>query len=673
MAPRVPAPRLPVARVLPLLGVAHLDRVFDYQIDSEQDALAQPGVKVRVRFGGRLVDAILLERSSTSEHEGSLKWLERVISGEVVYPPQTRALVESVALRYGGVTSDVIRMAIPARHAKAEEAATDIPWEDLGQEQEPDLSAWSGYAFGESFVDAVLAGQTARAAWQVSPGEDWPQALAALAAKVVIDGGGALIVLPDQRDVDRLDAALRAYVGPRQITQLTASLGPQARYRRFLSILHGQARLVIGTRSAAFAPVKDLRLAVIMDDGDDNLVDPRAPYVHAREVLTTRSAQQHCALILGGYSRTAETQLLVESGWAHDLVAPREGLRNRSPYIHAVGDSDMALERDPLARAVRIPQVAFQALRKGLERKKPVLIQVPRKGYVPTLACGTCRAPARCRACNGPLGLPEGDPDRAVVPTCRWCGRPHTNFRCGECGSQKLRAVVLGTGRTAEELGRAFPSTRIITSGGSNVIDQVADKPAIVVATPGAEPVVSMGHYGAAVFLDTWALLGREDLRATEETLAKWMRATALVDSHLSEGEVVVVADPGLQPVQHLIRWDAVGAARLELEQRREVRFPPAAQFVAVDAPNEALDVFLDAIELPPGAELLGPVDLPQGVKLPGDYDRQRFGEPQRILIRAPQGPRGAMGKAIRAAMVQRAARKDTLPLRVQVDPQRIG
>ena len=139
-------------------------------------------------------------------------------------------------------------------------------------------------------MDAVVTGTLARAAWQVAPGDDWAAALAALAAKVAIDGGGALIVLPDQKDVDRMAAALAEHVGPKQITTLTASLGPQARYSRFLSVLHGQGRLVIGTRSAAFAPVNNLKLAVVMFDGDDSLVDPRAPYTHAREVLTTRSA-----------------------------------------------------------------------------------------------------------------------------------------------------------------------------------------------------------------------------------------------------------------------------------------------------------------------------------------------------------------------------------------------
>lgn len=670
--PETLAAELPVVRVLPLLGLPHLDRPFDYLVTEEDSAAAQPGVRVRIRFAGRLADALVLERVATSEHEGKIRFIERVISSEVVYPEQIRSLVDNLADRYAAVRSDILRTAIPPRHVKAEQTDTTSPWEDQGEAKEPDLSAWSAYEYGESFVDAVVTGTLARAAWQVAPGDDWAAALAALAAKVAIDGGGALIVLPDQKDVDRMAAALAEHVGPKQITTLTASLGPQARYSRFLSVLHGQGRLVIGTRSAAFAPVNNLKLAVVMFDGDDSLVDPRAPYTHAREVLTTRSAVEKASLIIGGHGRTAETQLLVESGWMHSLVAARNALRTRSPHIHAAGDSDFELQRDPRAGAARLPSVAFAAARRALAENKPVLFQVPRAGYVQALACGICRTPARCRACNGPLGLPSGG--EAAAPTCRWCGRIDSAYSCPSCGSHRLRAVVLGTQRTAEELGRAFAPATVISSWGERIHAEIPDKAAVVVATPGAEPrIEGGGTYGAAVLLDTWALLGRPDLRATEETMHKWMAAATLVAPHSKGGDVVVVADPSLPVVQHFIRWDAPGHAALELAARREVRFPPAVHMAAVDAPREALTDFLEHIDLPDQVDILGPVDLPPGVDLPGEWDRATLGEAQRVLIRTPLSSRNALGKALRAANVNRATRKQDAPLRIQVNPMHIG
>ena len=404
---------------------------------------------------------------------------------------------------------------------------------------------------------------------------------------------------------------------------------------------------------------------VVMFDGDDSLVDPREPYFHAREVLTTRSGIEHASLIIGGHTRTAETQLLVESGWMHSLVAPREALRARMPRIHAAGDSDFELERDPRARQARLPSVAFQAAAHALERDQPVLFQVPRTGYIQTLACGTCRAPSRCRWCMGPLGLPSSG--EAAAPTCRWCGRIDAQHVCPSCGSRKVRAVVVGTERTAEELGRAFAKYRVVTSWGEKVRDTVPDKAAIVVATPGAEP---RADYGAAVLLDTWALLQRPDLRAVEDAFARWAAAATLVRH---EGEVVVVADPALPAVQHLIRWDMPGFAALELAQRRDARFPPAVHIALVDAPRAALDDFFNNVDLPAHAELLGPVDLPQGEHLPGEWDVAQFGPAQRMLVRAPLAGRNALGMALRAGLVSRGARRADLPLRVQVNPINIG
>lgn len=658
---------LPVARVLPMLGLAHLDREFDYLVPEADLDTALPGVRVRVRFNGKLVDAIVTERASTSQHEGNLRYLERVISPEVVAPERMRMLIDALANRYAGIRSDIYRAAIPPRHAKAEETDTTTPWEELGEAAEPDLSAWTAYLHGESFVDAVLGGKLARAAWQLAPGEDWAAALAALAAKVAIDGGGALIVVPDQRDVDACEAALKEVVGPRQVTTLTASQGPQARYSRYLSVLHGQGRIVLGTRSAVFAPVKNLKFIAVMFDGDESLVDPRAPYVHAREVATTRSSLEGASLIIGGHARTAEAQLLVESGWMHELAAPREIVRVRQPHIHAAGDSDFELERDPRARQARMPSVAFQAATRALEAGRPVLFQVPRTGYIQSLACGQCRTPARCRWCNGPLGLPAGG--EAAAPTCRWCGKMDPAHVCAVCGSRRVRAVVLGADRTAEELGRAFAKYRVRTSSGEKILDSVEAKPAIVVATPNAEPRVE-GGYGAAVLLDAWALIQRPDLRAVEDTLAKWMAAASLV---AADGEVVVVAEPAMPVVQHLIRWDAAGFAARELQQRREARFPPAVHVAVVDAPRDGLEPFFQRTELPEHAELLGPVDLPPGVRLPGEWDEREHGPAQRMLVRAPLSGRDALGKALRVGQAAWSTAKHDLPLRIQVNPVDIG
>lgn len=814
--------------MLPLLTPAHLDRDFDYLVPPELDEIAQPGVRVRVRFAGRLVDGYLLARLTHSEHGGKLVKLERVVSAERVLTPEILRLATAIAARYAGTRADVLRLAIPPRHARTEnggtkkaaaadptpdessagEETTDSPsravsdpklaqqvafgpgsgsapvriaekgsvpddsseaeevadvraaasadskslrqnvpgraadstptriaengsvpddsvggdgWNDdehrapdesgddapdnaalvgVSEESDDDAPAdvalgdasddsvpnplpdrpselaepsfdtapWERYLHGGAFLAALGQGKGVRAAWQAMPGEDWARRLAELAATVVAAGRSAILMVPDQRDLARVLAECVRLVGDSAVG-LTAGLGPAARYRRWLAVLRGSARVVVGTRSAVFAPAANLGLIAIWDDGDDTYAEPRAPYPHAREVSMLRVHETGAAFVAAGFARTAEIQAVVDSGWAHDLVADRSVLRKAAPRISAPGDSDIALERDPVARAVRIPAVAFAAARAALKEGAAVLVQVPRRGYVPALACAKCRTPARCRHCNGPLALPEGTGDRAEAhsPSCRWCGITETAFRCPACASRALRAVVIGAARTAEELGRAFPGVPIRGSGGGTVLDTVEPGPQVIVSTVGAEPVVR-GGYGVALLLDGWALLSRADLRAAEDTLRRWMSAAALVRPH---GQVVVMAEPSLPTVQALVRWDPLGHARAEVDARAEVGFPPAVRLAAVDGATDAIDELLSAADLPADVEVLGPVPLPATARKPFAGDSPA--EVERMLLRVPRRSGAALSRALTAAQAVRSTHRSDAPLRVQIDPIDIG
>src|SRR5262249_49656999 len=154
----------------------------------------------------------------------------------------------------------------------------------------------------------------------------------------------------------------------------------------------------------------------------------------------------------------------------------------------ATGD-DAELARDEAARSARIPSLALRTAKDALARG-PVLVQVPRRGYLTGLACAECRAPARCAACGGPLAVESsGAPARGGG-----CGGPDAGGRCPAWGQGRVGAVVAGAGRTAEELARAFPGTRVEVSGGAATIASVPAQPALVVATPGAEPLADGGY-----------------------------------------------------------------------------------------------------------------------------------------------------------------------------------
>jgi primosomal protein N' (replication factor Y) len=655
----------PIARVLPMLSVPHLDREFDYLVSTEHSDDAQPGVRVRVRFHGRLVDAFVLERRSDTDHVGQLGWLDRVISAEPVLTGEVRRLVDAVAARYAGTRPDVLRLAIPPRHARAEKESSVGSL--LPVSGPIDTAGWSRYTGGEKFLTALHEGRAARAVWQALPGERWCDRLVETAAAAVSGGYGVLAIVPDQRDIDALATAAGGHLDDRAVVALSAGLGPSARYRRWLSVLRGHARLVIGTRSAVFAPVERLGLVIVWDDGDDTLAEPRAPYPHARDVAMLRAHQLRCAALIGGYARTAEAQAMVRSRWAHDLVATRPAVRACAPRVIAIEDDGYAEERDAAARTARLPSMALRAARAALERGTPVLVQVPRRGYLPSVACGRCRTVARCRHCMGPLSLsgPESS-----APVCRWCGRMDPALRCRKCGSDAIRAVVVGAKRTAEEMGRAFPGIPVITSAGESLHKRIESGPALVIATPGAEPDAPAG-YGAALLLDGWALLGRQDLRAAEDTLRRWMAAAAQVHSRADGGIVAVVAESTIPTVQALIKWDPVGHAEAELDARTEVGLPPAVHLAAIDGASNAVAALLERAELPEDGDIIGPVELPPGVRRPAftSADHNAI----RMLIRVRRDEGLTLSASLRHAIAIHSARHDHEAVRVQIDPLHIG
>ncbi len=645
------APELSVARVLVDVPLAHLDKPFDYLVPLDLHEQAVPGCRVRVRFAGQDVGGFLLERVAESDHPGRLAPLRKVVSPEPVLHPDVARLSLLVAERYAGTRSDVLRLAVPPRHARVEK---EEPRPAAGPaDAQPPGELWDHYPPG--LLEGLREGGSPRAVWTVLPGDDPMRGLADAAAATLASGRGAVLCVPDHRDLARADAVLTEVLGPGRHVVLSADLGPAARYRAFLALARGRVRVAVGTRAAAYAPVHELGLVALWDDGDDLLAEPRAPYPHTREVLLLRAHDSEAGAVLAATSRSVEASVLVGTGWAQELTAHRDVRRARTPRVSVTGATDTEVQRDPFARTTRLPTSAHRAIAEGLARG-PVLVQAPRAGYAPALVCAACRTPARCAHCQGPLQQPRAQ----AALTCRWCGTEATDHRCAVCGETALRAGVLGERRTAEELGRSFPGTAVRRSSAERVLDEVGDEPALVVATPGAEPAAA-GGYAAVVLLDTWLVLARPDLRTEEEALRRWANAAALARSAEDGGQVVLVGDPALAVVQALVRWDPGGFAARTAQERREAHLPPGARMAVLSGPADDVADALGRLRLPPGADVLGPVPDEAGEE-----------GTERVVVRVPRRFGPALSTALREVAGVRAARK-LPPVRIQVDPWSLG
>lgn len=619
-----------IARVLLDSPLPQLDRLFDYALPTELGEVPL-GVRVRVplRTAGRVVDGYVIELDTEDDADRPLSEVDSVVSTVPVLPSRLYRLARRAADRAAGSASDVLRLVIPKRQVRVEKAWTaDAPVPVPTDAQQ----AAAARVIDEYDGLTAVLDESGRAAVEAVPVsregvQGWAALLAAAAVHTLAAGRSSVLVVPDHRDLDRLLAALEVLAPAEAVVRHDSRLTNPDRYRSFLRTLEDAPCIVVGNRSAVYAPVQAGLLAV-WDDGDPLLGEPLAPYINARDAALLRQEQEDSALVYAGHTRTTDVERLVAHGYLHDVRATRRVL----PRVVLSTPQEM-----DAPTAQRMPSSAFLSARNAAA-DGPVLVQVSRPGFSPSLVCADCRAPARCAHCGGPLGATH----RGAVPVCAWCGRGARAWACPACSSTKLRLASSGSERTADELGKAFPGIRVIVADSAHPVEHVADKPSLIVATRGAEPLAE-GGYRAVVLLDGPRMLQAPDLRIGEACLRWWSNAAALA----APGAPIhlVGVDGGI--ARALATWNHSGFARAELAERAPLHMPPAARVALVEGTVAAVArglASLHDLALPPDA-VLGPVPIESD-----DYPPR-----VRALVRFDYGAGQRVASTLRAAVVAEA------------------
>lgn len=581
-----------IARVAIDSPLPQLDRLFDYAIPAHLDSVT-PGIRVKVplRTAGRVVDAYVVDVDEEPDASRALSEIDAVVSAVEVMPERVYRLARRVADRAAGSVSDVLRLAIPKRQVRVEKAwhpsaGTHVPGEDAQQQATAVIDEYGGLA-------NVLADRD-RAAVEAIPhlrGEvpGWAALLAAAATVTLAAGESSVLVVPDHRDQEQLHTALTALLPDDAVVRIDARQSNPDRYRSFLRTLEPRPCVVIGNRSAVYSATR-AGLVAIWDDGDALLAEPLAPYVHARDAALLRQEHEGSALLFAGHTRSTDVQRLVRGGWVREVTAVRRTL----PKVQL--STPQELERG----TQRVPSSAFAAARAAIA-DGPVLVQVSRPGFAPSLVCASCRAPARCAHCGGPLAAHR----RGAMPVCQWCGRGARAWHCPHCQSEQVRLAGSGSERTADELGRAFPGVRVIVADGTHQVLTVGADPALVIATRGAEPVAP-GGYRAVILLDGSRMLQAPELRIGESCLRWWSNAAALA----APGAPVHLVGVDGPVARALATWTQPSYASAELEARAPLHMPPTVRIAQVDGVPSSVRAALEALRndgISPDA-VLGPL-----------------------------------------------------------------
>ncbi|NEG77645.1 primosomal protein N' [Bifidobacterium avesanii] len=722
-AERRPAPENPVAQVVLDVQATHLGRTFDYLIQDRDDESAQPGVQVRVRFGGQRLNGVIWNRvglDAATAPRSTLRYIERVLSPVVVVGDEMRRDVAAIADWYGGTRANILRVAVPPRVAYVEDeqafagrsdgfaGAADgrlmERWARLAEREGARVSAsydqsaaWRGAIEGRGFSETVADCLPGPLVWARDAA--WAIAVAQTAGKA------AVVVLPDMRHVEDLAEVLAA-AGLRRFAPaearhggwkgdfvtLGAALPPQERYRAYLAIATGQVRCVLGTRAAMYAPVSGAALFAIVDDVSYQNADGFMPYAQARGVLRLRARNHGGAFMALGHARSP----ISEASDALKVHALPAVTKESSPWIRWLNRESLTQIGDTTAGA-RVPHTAVRVLAKALQTG-PVLLSIPADGVSETLSCAKCHRQARCPRCTGPLEIGRA----GGAPHCRWCGAAAVAWKCPECGNERMRVVRVGAAGTAAELQGLFRNVPIVVSSPKQprgVIEEIGDRPALVIATPGAEPRVRRAGdgmqvgYQAVAILDAWTSLYALGVDARTDTLTAWMRAVALCRPRTAGGQALLLGETDPVLADALTGWNAPLLAAREVGERREAGLPPAVAAACVWGRRDAvmwalgrIGVLLDGewgmVRVPGtdgsdgfgGSEaeqpaVLGPVPIPQPVTI-NARELEETADRVKAVVRVAPERRAELALRLRSAVAKHVATRTPGELRFQLDPK---
>lgn len=537
-ARRTPASDLPIARVVLDVQATHLGRTFDYLVDERQSEAARPGVPVRVRFGGQRVNGVVWERAERSDTpSSSLRYIERVVSPEVLVPAAMREDIGLIADAYGGTRANILRMAVPPRVARIEQEQRLVasfprrpggparPGGDARTAAEPwadrpgDAAAASGGARRQAdarrdqarrrelrerfdrlpacygnlhLLDDALHGSGFKA-FVVDPlpgAGEWCALAAWMATTRLSAGGSAVFVLPGSREIGDLADAMRlaglrifepsgsangGYEG--DVAILTAAMPAAERYRAYLAVVAGQVRCVIGTRAAMYAPVAGPALFAIVDDAAYQNADGMMPYANARGVLRLRAKAHDGVFVAMANARSPISQW--ETGGNHTVQTPVGGFSTPIRPLPAVAKERTPwvrwLNREELARLAD-PSIGARVPHTAVSILTKALEGGPVLLSIPQDGVGEALS---CAACHRQARCPRcSGPLRRTgddAPRCLWCGKAAVGWSCPGCGGERMRVVRVGAAGTARELQGLFRNVPVVLSSPSQPRGVVED------------------------------------------------------------------------------------------------------------------------------------------------------------------------------------------------------
>jgi len=510
-------------------GLSHLDGIFSYRCPTEFADKISIGSRLKVPFNSRSCEALVVEVLENEKNVEHLKIIESVLC---IYPVANSALIDfyqRMAQYWASDPYSLIKFGIPSRVASVEKKL----------ESEGLAVSKTNFAIKKTSQNFFMMHTPHKSAYLE---------IAELAIERM-KNGSTLVLLPDTKDVDRI---MQSFVGKTmdfEIIRLDSSLPRAQRYENFLRCSLQSKILVIGNRSALFAPIPELDSVIVGFEKSEQYFEKKHPYWNTRDSVFLRARIENLNIYFTGYVPSCDMAQQIEK-------------RNVKFITQKATISTTAF---PQVQGELLPDRIIPAIRKSLTQGT-VLFLVPRKGYASALLCAKCRNIALCK-CGGRLLVAGQNAD----PTCSVCNTAVKNWQCSWCAGTTRYVSARGIDRFHEEIGRAFPNTPIQLSSAPNILEEVAEKTKIVIATTGSIPG-NFQEYSAVVLLEGQRFLAASSSRFEELVYESFFEAAAHVSK---KGNVFVVLDAFHPLVAAITKWNPGTLVRKILRENEEAFLPP--------------------------------------------------------------------------------------------------
>lgn len=604
-----------VAQVWVDSGLSHLDGLYSYRIPNDLLSEISVGSRLKVPFNSRSCEAIVVELKTTTDNPGNLKVVESLLGDLPVVNSKILHFYAEMARYWASDPYSLINSGIPPRVASVERSFATQKIEPILNKQRRFRNIQFSYLMHSPHISPYTE-------------------LTNLAVTQSLNGS-VLLLLPDVKDVARVQALLLKMKTEFPIIRLDSSLSRSDRYNNYLFASVSNHAIVIGTRSALFAPIQGLNSIIVAFEKSEQFYEQKHPYWNVRDSVRLRASIESCNVFFTGYVPSAEMAYQIE---------------NREVKFLGQKQTIKTLAF-PQEKGELLPGRIISEVRKALNQGT-VLFLVPRKGYANALLCAKCKNLSLCE-CGARLFLRNQTAD----PVCSICAKEVKDWKCKWCSGTTKYAAARGIERFSEEIGKAFPNTGIQISSSPNILEEISEKTKIVIATAGSIPG-SKDSYSSVVILEGQRFLSSASSTYEEMVYESFFEATSRVSKN---GSVLLALDSFHPVVSAISRWNPSLLIKKILRESIEADLPPFTTTAVLKLPasdgvilrNGILKSIKDG-RLPDASKVyLTEIDSTDEV---------------RILISVPRENRNLLVDFVHVLSRKRAVSKKS-PMSITIDP----